>query len=90
MQDENQDLGKYFSTEANKAIVFNYINLSEEQADKIKYLKNMAGNLFDFIRSTESEKGYNHKTIAIALSNLETTIMYATKAIAQIDYEKPH
>ena len=79
----NNFTDKYFSEETKQAIVFEHKNLTESQVKQIDYMKYVAGNLFDFIRSTKDYS--NIRTIKLALTNLEIAVMFATKAITQQD-----
>lgn len=78
--------GKYFSEEAKQAIVFEHKNLDTPQVEDIQYMKRQAGTLFDFIRSRRNES--NQRATALALTNLEIAVMFATKAITQQDEDR--
>lgn len=86
MMTTGSNAAKYFSEEAKQAIVFEHINLDTPQIEDIDYMKRQAGTLFDFIRSRRNNS--NQRTTALALTNLEIAVMFATKAITQQDNEE--
>lgn len=86
MMTTGSNTDRYFSEETKQAIVFEHKNLTESQVKQIDYMKYVAGNLFDFIRSTKDDS--NKRTTALALTNLEIAVMFATKAITQQDEDR--
>jgi hypothetical protein len=75
------NLGKYYSEEVNRAVMFDSIPLTEEQESDIDYIKDLTARLYQFILSRTNES--NTKSSTVALFNLENTVMYAVKAIVQ-------
>ena len=60
-----------------------YRELTDQESERMDKIKELAGTLDDLIGVTADEEKENGRLVSIAQTKLETSIMYAIKAITK-------